>query len=433
MKKFILFSISILLIYGCTSLNENSTNSGVPNAPSNLIGDGYLSYTEIGMSWTDNSSNEEGFKIERKTGTGAYTTIATTIFSGLNDPTYTSFTDTGLSLNTTYTYRVCSYNSDGNSTYSNELTLTTWADGAYITTSGVSAITTTTAMCGGIVTNDGGAFVTERGICWSNSYEPTISISTKTIDGTGTGDFTSSITGLTPNTTYFVRAYATNSVGTTYGVERSFTTAFPPIYPITDIDGNTYQTVRICNQVWTTSNLKVSRYRNGDIIPQVTSNVQWASLTTGAWCYYNNDPTTESTYGRLYNWYAVTDPRGLAPVGFHIPSSSEFNELKTCAGNNGGGKLKEAGTAHWTSPNLALNTGCMTCTTPANNSLGFSALPTQERWENGGFSTWNFGKYAFFWGSSDGVNLTLKNEDPHIYISTSYPKKYGFSVRCVRD
>lgn len=239
---------------------------------------------------------------------------------------------------------------------------------------------------------------------------------------------------LQPGTyTYRVQAYDSNGNISQYSNEVSLTIAPPPT--VTDIDGNVYYYTTICNQVWTTKNLSVTRYRNGDPIPQVTSNQQWGSLTTGAWCYYNNDPSTESTYGRLYNWYAVTDPRGLAPSGFHIPTSMEYNELKTCAGynGNGGGKLKEAGTTHWASPNLGINTGCMTCTTPANNSLGFTALPTQWRFDGGGnFDTWYIGEYAKFWSSSDCVYMSLRNNDPNIWIGNG-AKGYGYSVRCVKD
>lgn len=244
------------------------------------------------------------------------------------------------------------------------------------------------------------------------------------------------------NYIYRVQAYDTNGNTSQYSNEVTLTIQPPPT--ITDIDGNVYYYRTICSQVWTTSNLSVTHYRNGDVIPQVTSNQEWGNLTTGAWCYYNNDPTTESTYGRLYNWYAVIDPRGLAPVGYHIPSISDFNELKTCAGynGNGGGKLKEAGTSHWASPNLAINTGCLTCTTPADNSLGFSALPTQWRW-NGTFETWHIGEYGKFWSSTEGVpsatnpiyggvHMSLRNSDPNIYIGVS-PKDYGYSVRCVKD
>ena len=122
-----------------------------------------------------------------------------------------------------------------------------------------------------------------------------------------------------------------------------------------------------CGQTWMLKNLDVDRYRNGDPIPKVTDPSIWTSLTTGAYCYYNNDSATyAATYGKLYNWYAVHDPRGLAPEGWHIPSDAEWATLETCLGGSSvaGGKMKETGTTHWTAPN-----------TDATNSSGFAGLP----------------------------------------------------------
>ena len=109
---------------------------------------------------------------------------------------------------------------------------------------------------------------------------------------------------------------------------------------LTDADGNVYQTVTISNQTWMKSNLNVSHYRNGDVIPQITDSSQWANLTTGAWCYYKNDDANGPVYGKMYNWYAVNDPRGLAPVGYHIPNNLEWSNLTTFLGGEsiaGGG------------------------------------------------------------------------------------------------
>ena len=130
--------------------------------------------------------------------------------------------------------------------------------------------------------------------------------------------------------------------------------------------GVSIPSVTICNQTWMKKNLDVSTYRNGDVIPQVTDPSAWLNLTTGAWCYYNNDPANSSVYGKLYNWYAVNDPRGLAPSGWHVPSDAEWTTLTNCLGGAtiAGGKLKEKGTKRWLSPN-----------TGATNVSGFTALP----------------------------------------------------------
>jgi hypothetical protein len=147
-----------------------------------------------------------------------------------------------------------------------------------VTTAGISGITFTAAQCGGTVTSDGGDAISARGVCWSTSQTPTVSDS-KTNDSTGTGSYTSEITGLTANTTYYVRAYATNSKGTSYGDEESFTTL--PL-TVTDIDGNVYQTVLIGEQLWMAENLKVTHYQDGSEISNVTDNTQWSNCTTGS-------------------------------------------------------------------------------------------------------------------------------------------------------
>ncbi len=293
-----------------------------------------------------------------------------------------------------------------------------------VTTAEVSAITDTTAQCGGTITSDGGATVTARGVCWSTDQTPKVS-DNKTTNGTGAGSFTSNITGLTAETTYYVRAYATNSAGTGYGSAMSFTT-IKPTGTVTDIDGNTYQTVKIGDQWWMAENLKVTHYRNGDPIPNVTGDTEWKYLTTGAYCNYDNDANNATTYGRLYNWYAVNDSRNIAPTGWHVPSDAEWQTLLNYLGGSStaGGKLKETGTSHWNSPN-----------TGATNESGFSALPGGCRVRNGGYT--NMGDYANFWSSTEcssasGWPRALS------YGSSGVRRQYpdgqvGFSIRCMRD
>ena len=132
------------------------------------------------------------------------------------------------------------------------------------------------------------------------------------------------------------------------------------------IGPNAFGVTSIGTQIWMTRNLTVSQYRNGDIIPEVTDPAAWAALTTGAWCYYNNDPANGPIYGKLYNWYAVNDSRGLAPNGYHIPTTTEWTTLTNTLGglSLAGGDLKEAGITHWSDPN-----------TGATNNSGFTGLP----------------------------------------------------------
>jgi uncharacterized protein (TIGR02145 family) len=200
--------------------------------------------------------------------------------------------------------------------------------------------------------------------------------------------------------------------------------------PVTDVDGNTYLPVTICNQTWTKSNLNVTHYRNGDVIPQVTDPTQWANLTTGAWCYYNNDPANGAIYGILYNWYAVNDPRGLAPQGWHVPTAAEWSSLTNCLGDASvaGEKLKSTSTL-WQSPNIATNVS------------GFTALPAGYRSNQGDF----YNKNDEFWIS---LNNTFFN--PALYKNLRYnlrtinaynlfgyynhfTEKAGVSIRCIKD
>jgi len=187
-----------------------------------------------------------------------------------------------------------------------------------------------------------------------------------------------------------------------------------------------YPAVSICCQSWMTKNLDVTTYRNGDPIPKVTNAGAWAALTTGAYCYYNNDSTTyAATYGKLYNWYAVNDTRGLAPEGWHIPTDFEWTTLGSCLGGLGaGGPMKEIGTTHWNSPNSA-----------ATNLSGFTGLPGGYRYIDGPF--YNIGYTGGWWSSTDNnadnawSQLLSHNND---YLSrTNIGKRVGYSVRCLKD
>ncbi len=195
--------------------------------------------------------------------------------------------------------------------------------------------------------------------------------------------------------------------------------------------------VKICDQIWSTKNLDVDHYRNGDSIPEVRDATEWANLKTGAWCYYNNDTTLGAIYGKLYNWYAVNDPRGLAPAGWHVPSDGEWIILEMCLGmsqteaNKTGyrgtdeyEKLKESGTAHWQNPNAG-----------ATNESGFTALPGGYRYINGGFAGLGYG--GSWWTSTNITGVGGADRD------VGYGKnginrggaenEDGVSVRCVKD
>jgi uncharacterized protein (TIGR02145 family) len=295
-----------------------------------------------------------------------------------------------------------------------------------LTTSLVSNITQTTATSGGNITSDGGSTIKARGVCWSTENTPSI-VDCTTIDGTGTGSFTSNIAGLVANTTYYVRAYATNSAGTGYGNAVTFTTQAGTGGTVTDIDGNVYHTVTIGTQTWMVENLKTTKYRNSDVIPNVTGNPNWFNQTileTGGYCNYADNSNYAATYGRLYNWYAVSDTRNIAPTGWHVPSDAEWTTLTNYLGGEdvAGGKLKEAGTAHWKSPNFA------------TNESGFTALP-------GGFHLseefYSIGDVGAWWSSTEdtigGAWIRYAANSIDNLYRWGDRKFYGYSIRCIKD
>ncbi|MFN6022488.1 MAG: fibrobacter succinogenes major paralogous domain-containing protein, partial [Bacteroidota bacterium] len=181
-----------------------------------------------------------------------------------------------------------------------------------------------------------------------------------------------------------------------YGNEVSFTTSAPfscGTSSVSDIDGNSYTTVSIGTQCWMKENLKTSRYRNGGLIPNVTTdNTAWVNLTTGAWSYYNNDVSNNAIYGKLYNWYTTLGDT-LCPIGWGVPTDAEWTTLTTYLGGESvaGGKMKETGTTLWNDPN-----------TGADNTIGFSGLPGGRRntdLTDGSFTT--IKNNAFFWSATE--------------------------------
>ena len=212
---------------------------------------------------------------------------------------------------------------------------------------------------------------------------------------------------------------------------------------VTDIDGNQYNSVIIGTQEWMKENLNVSKYSDGTIIPQVTDPTQWANLTTGAWCYYNNDPANGAIYGKLYNWYAVAgiydsaslnDPslrKQLAPQGWHIPSDAEWTILTDFLGGTSiaGGKMKSTGiiedvTGLWYSPN-----------TDATNESGFTGLPAGFRYPSGNLGP--TGGFTLWWSLSefstaDTWARSLRYDNGGAGRA-SYSQRGGFSVRCINN
>ena len=395
-----------------TTAQVNSITPTTSTCGGNITADGGAAITARGVVWDTalNPSLEISTgKTSDGTGIGSYTSNLT-----------------NLTPNITYYVRAYATNSVG-TTYGTEQNFRTLDGIALLTTNTASNINLTTAICGGNISVDGGATITARGVVWNTTQNPTVVSNTgKTSDGLGVGNFTSSLTGLTPNTTYYVCAYATNSIGTQYGNQVTFTTPMldGPGNTITDADGNVYNTVWIGGRQWMKENLKATKYNDGTSIPLETNNAVWAGLSSPAYCWYsNNQATYSSTYGALYNWYAVNTGK-LCPTGWHVPTYAEWSQLTSYLGGESvaGGKLKEIGTAHWSSPN-----------TGATNETNFTALPGGFR--SGSREAGIFGSNGFsgYWWSASQNSGQFMHYDNSVATGLFGDKEEGLSVRCIKD
>lgn len=421
---FWIYTLTIIVIFstlnsGCkkdASLPNISTTSISGLTDSTVSSGGFISedggatITARGVCW-DTAANPNFNKFKTSNGTGIGTFVSSV---------------TGLISNTTYYIRAFATNSAGTA-YGADIKFTTTSAVPIVKTINISTIASIFAYSEGTIISEGIDTVIKSGACWSTDRLPTI-LNYKSVDGTRAGSFTSSLTGLTANTTYYVRAYATNRIGTGYGNELSFKTGIT----ITDYDGNEYNTVIIGTQVWMLENLKTTHYNNGDLIgttgsstlnisSEINPKYQWA---------YNGDDNNVAVYGRLYSWYSFTDSRGICPIGWHAPNYNEFVKLFMLIGSGddhqftAGGPMKEAGTNHWLSPN-----------TGATNSCGFTALPGGYRNEDGVYV--NMGKAALFWMSGIPVNnygySYALGYNIGMVGNGGENKIMGLSVRCLKD
>lgn len=483
--------------------NVTNINSNTAVVGGNVTSDGGAYITERGIYYSTNIISF-GTKIQIGSDIGVF-----------------SKTLSGLSPNTTYYVKAYATNSVGTS-YGDILSFKTGlaAQSPTVRTSAPTIITSNSATLGGNVTSIGSSPVLERGVVYATTTNPTIS-NTKITSVNGTGAFSVNATNLTANTTYYVKAYAINSQGIGYGSEVNFTTVAGGIAPVaafsanpttikegesvqftdqstnnptswswnfgdggtsnvqnpshkysnlgkytvelivtnsngtntmtktdyiivnssngilfnpdltygsvTDIEGNVYKTIQIGTQVWMAENLRVTKYRNGDVIGTTTPatlDIQNQSKPKYQWANNGNESDV-FTYGRLYTWYAATDSRGTCPTGWHLPTNEEFTALITFLGGESvaGGKLKESGTSHWISPN-----------TGATNSSGFTALHNTKRNDSGYFSNYGYGSWWITneMNGRDAWHWNVEYNSIAAFYSGSY-KSYGHPVRCVKD
>jgi len=411
-----------------TDINSTTATGG-----GNVTDDGGFDVSARGVVWStsENPSLEsnEGFTVDGS-GTGAFTSYLT-----------------GLSANSMYFVRAYATNEVGTA-YGNQVSFTTTAAGLpVISEVALRYIGTFSAGSKALIESDGGSPVSQRGAVWSTIPNPTIENNQGiSYDGQGTSLFNSNLYDLMMDTTYYLKAYATNANGTIYSEELSLMTT----KGFTDIDGNFYESVKIGAQEWTAENLKTTHYSNGTPIeyPGTDENA-WQNNTTGAYAWYENDIIWKDSYGALYNWHAVNNTNGLCPAGWHVPSDAEWTQLLDYVvgqgfpnnqndPNGAGNALKSCRQV-----NSPLGGDCNTTAHPRWNShsthhgfdeFGFSALPGGAR-SFGYFFT--VGYSGYWWSSTEFLSSSAWDRYL-LYTSGSVyryetNKKVGYSVRCLRD
>ncbi len=398
--------IPTLTTTAASAITQTTATSG-----GNINSNGGAAVTARGICWgTSPSPTIAGSHTSDGSGEGVFTSNLT-----------------GLTPGTLYYVRAYATNSIGTA-YGNQITFTTsTVTLPAVTTTAVSSVSLTTAISGGNVTSSGGGTVTARGVCWSTSVNPTIAGS-HTSDGTGTGTYTSNISGLANGTTYYVRAYATNSAGTAYGTQIEFCTS------IADVEGNIYRVVKIGNQLWMAENLRTTKYNDDTNIPYVTDNATWSTLTTPAYCWYANNIAYKPTHGALYNWITITTDR-LCPTGWHVPTDSEFNTMELYLGipadqiNNWGWRGTNEGSEMKSTTGWAAGEN-------GSNTSGFTALPGGYRYAADG-DFYALGTLAYWW------TATLSDTDIAWYRRLDGPNtnvykgatsvRGGKFIRCVKN
>jgi uncharacterized protein (TIGR02145 family) len=421
-SELYLLCLVVVIMPGC----NDDPSSGPPLAPVSLAAH-WISPTQIEVSWSDVSTDEDGFKIERRAGIGG-------LFTKIGEvpANTTSYVDEGLLPEAEYFYWVTSFNINGSS--SSEMVTVTPSYHhipLQVTTEIFGKIGMSSAMGSVSYNVNTTVEVSTQGLIWSTLPDPTFSLETKTMINSNMNSSLSLIGPLKPSTEYHVKAYVANEIDTVYWNEITFTTTNEPIFKpgsgVTDVEGNSYKTVLIGDQEWMAENLRSMTYSNGENIVNVTDSDEWSQLTSAAWCHYDNNPQFDQLQGKLYNWYAASNVRNVCPNGWHLPTLGEWTELQDFLGGGilAGVRMKSP-LPSWEQPDLS------------TNESGFSAVhsgtcvpcqglySTAEWW-----SATMFPKHEF--QLADEVYTVRVGAGTGPGIGGSTPVVAALSVRCVKN
>jgi uncharacterized protein (TIGR02145 family) len=408
--------------YTFTVTATNSAGTGAASDPSNSVTPCTVpGAPTIGTATAGNAQATVTFNAPASNGGSAITSYTATSTPGgftgtLSQEGSGTITVTGLTVGTAYTFKVKATNLAGTgaaSAASNSVT-PFGVPGAPTIGTATTGDSKATVIFTAPVSNGGSVITSYTATSTPGGF-------TGTLSQAGSGTIT--VTGLTNGTAYTFTVKATNAAGTGAASVAS-NSITPTAPPITDGSGNTYESVTIGTQTWLKKNLITTKYNDGTVIPNLSSNLAWSAATSGACCDYDNNWFNGTTYGKLYNGFAATSSK-LCPIGWHVPSYTEWNTLFTFLGGEtvAGGKLKEAGTTHWKDPN-----------TFATNSSGFTALPSGLRSSDGVFLVLGrYGNlYTSFLSSTQVWYMQISYFTGDI-TKNAQVRQFGFAVRCLKD
>jgi len=406
------FILLVIALFSCEELDHSNASDPafIPSPPTEINLE-VLSDSEIRITWSDNSDYEIRYLIERNSGSGFHQVAEV-------EADLTNYTDDGLDYGISYVYRVAAYSANSNKS-------------PWITSNATSTVFPAPSSLTATITND-----LHIELTWVDNCSFEVGYILERDSGVGfeqIAQIEQNVTSFTDNdldhfTYYTYRIMAFTSINLS---EYSSDAMVHILGTLIDFDGNEYETVKIGEQVWMVENLKVTHYRNGDTIPHIVVDGDWDGLSSSAYCYYSNNVSNLETWGALYNWFAVDDSRSISPDGWHVPTDAEWETLYRYVNNNGypgieGQVLKSID--GWNSSGNG------------TDNFGFTGLPGGLRRSNdGGGYNW-LGNRGYFWSATEytsgpaGVGWYWLLRYDESDISRLYgSKRYGFSIRCIKD